>query len=167
MNNPVIQKLKGKNKVVVFTLLSIIGVSLILSLIFTIIILSNKKIYKGIYVNDVYMGKMTYSEGCDLLKSIYTDKIGEIEIILTNNDFSKKFNLSEFNIVYDVENAVKKAYDIGRTGNIFRRFKDIFYVGKNGIIIDLEFSLMKKKLKDSIEDFYKNSLIEVQNLILL
>ena len=163
MNNPVIQKLKGKNKVVVFTLLSIIGVSLILSLIFTIIILSNKKIYKGIYVNDVYMGKMTYSEGCDLLKSIYTDKIGEIEIILTNNDFSKKFNLSEFNIVYDVENAVKKAYDIGRTGNIFRRFKDIFYVGKNGIVIDLEFSFNEKKLKDSIEDFYKNSLIEVQN----
>lgn len=163
MISPVIQKLKGKNKVYIYILLSIIGVSLAVSLIFTIAILSNKKIYKGIYIEDVHVGKMTYSEGCHLLNSIYTDKIGEIEITLTNNDFSKKFNLSEFDVVYNVEDAVKKAYDIGRTGNIFKRIKDISNVSKNGIVIDLEFSFNEKKLMDSIEDFYKNSLIEVEN----
>ena len=163
MINPLIQKLKDKNKLLIYIPLSIIAVSLILSLVFAITILSNKKIYNGVYVNDINMGKITYSEGYDLLNSIYTDKINEVEITLTNNDFSKKFNLSEFHIVYDIDNAVKKAYDIGRSGNIFKRLKDILNVSKNGIIIDLEFSFNEKKLKDSIEDFYKNSLIEVQN----
>lgn len=163
MINPIIQKIKEKNRLFIYILLFIIGISLILSLIFTAAVLYNKKIYNGVYVNDVNIGKMTYSECLDFLNSIYTDKIGEIKIILTNNDFSKKFNLSDFNVVYDVENAVKKAYDIGRTGNIFKRLKEILRVSKNGAVIDLEFSFNEKKLMDSIEDFYKNSLIEVQN----
>lgn len=163
MINPVTQKLKGKNKVFMYVLLSIIIASLILFLVFTIAVLSNKKIYTGVYINDINVGKMTYSEGYELLNSIYTDKIDDIEITLTNNDFSQQFNLSEFNVVYDVENVVKEAYDIGRSGNIFKRFKDIIDVNKNGFVFELEFTFNEKKLINSIENFYKDSFIEVQN----
>lgn len=163
MINPVTQKLKGKNKIFMYMLLSIIAASLILFLVFTIAIFSNKKIYAGVYVNDIDIGKMTYSEGYNMLNSIYTDKINQVEITLTNNDISKQFNLHDFNISYDIESTINKAYDIGRKGNIFKRFKDILNVSKNGVIFDLDFSFDEKKLIDSIEDFYKDSLIEVQN----
>ncbi|MDQ2086030.1 VanW family protein [Herbivorax sp. ANBcel31] len=163
MINPVTKKFKVKNKALTYSLLSVITVFFISFLIFTIIIFSNKKIYNGVYVNDINMGKMTYSQAYDILKSNFTEKIDEVEITLIKDDFSKQFDLSEFNVLYDVENAVNKAYEVGREGHVFKRFKDIIDTRKNGVVFDLEFSFNEEKLMDSIENFYDDSLIEVQN----
>ncbi|TYQ14793.1 UNVERIFIED_CONTAM: vancomycin resistance protein YoaR [Acetivibrio alkalicellulosi] len=163
MMNPVTQKNRNKKKVFMLVILSVIATTFALFLIFSISVLSHKKVYAGVYINSIDVSKMTQSEVSELLKSSFTDRINEIELIVKHDDLYHKFDLSQFNISYDIENATNSVITIGRSGNIFKRFYEIFQVGKNGTILDIDFSYDESILRNSIEDFYNASLIEVQN----
>ena len=60
---------------------------------------------------------MTNEEAIKALEDVINNKVSE-ELILKKEDYETSINANQINAQYDIEGAVKEAYDIGRNGNI-------------------------------------------------
>lgn len=89
----------------------------ILSTIFAILNSTNEKIIKGVYIQGIDVSNLGRNETENNLKEI-VEKAFNKEIILKYENTEKTINLSELNIKYNLEEALNKAYNLGRNGNI-------------------------------------------------
>jgi vancomycin resistance protein YoaR len=65
-------------------------------------------------------------------------------------------------IKYEIDRAVNLAYDIGRSGGVFKRFNDILKARNSDINIDLPISYNKDKINSIIQSMYNKTLINVK-----
>ena len=164
MTNPTLEKKssKDKTKLIAFILISLALLGLILASIFTFSVLSYNKVYNGVSINNVSVSQMANIDVYNFLKEKYTDKIKDTKIVLNFENTSKEFLLSDLNVVYDIKKASDKAFEFGRSGNIFSRLISVFNSKQNGLSIDLEYSYDEKILNNLIDEFYSKSLIPVK-----
>lgn len=164
MTSPVVQKKNTNNKtrVLVISLFSVIIISLIVFSFFAFSILSHNKVYSGVYINDIDVSNLSYDQVYELLKSSYTDKAKDVKLTLKHNEVNQQIDLNQLKVSYDIEGAARKAYDIGRTGNIFNRLYAVFSSNRNGSKIELQYSYDEKSLKDVVDNFYSRSIVYVK-----
>lgn len=90
---------------------------IIFSVIFALININNDKILSGISIMGIDVSKLSTDEATEKLEEITQNK--EIEdITLKYNDYETSINGKQFSIKYDIEKAVREAYNIGKDGNI-------------------------------------------------
>ncbi|RXE58792.1 VanW family protein [Acetivibrio mesophilus] len=166
MTDPVVQKksLNPRTKIILISLSALILVCLVLSFFFIYSTLSYDRVYNGVFINDINVSKMTFSDICDSLKSKYSDKSNELKIILNENDVTAEIDLSKIDLKYEIEEAAQKAFDVGRKGNIFARLSEIFNTSREGFQLNLDYSYNSDKVNDIIDDFYFKTLVSVKEV---
>ncbi len=119
-------------------------------------------IHNGVYVSGINVGNKSVAEAADIVKNSLVEKIDSINITLKKDNTETVFALKDIDFTYDIDEAVKKAYSIGRTGNLLRRIMQIVKAHKDTVNVGIEYSLNNEKLESYIDDFYKSTLISVR-----
>ncbi|HOM03468.1 MAG TPA: VanW family protein [Acetivibrio sp.] len=164
MADPVVQKksLNPRTKIVLICLLVLISVCILISIFFIYSTLSYDRVYKGVFINDINISRMTLGDIYDSLNSSYTEKSKDIKVILENDGVTAEVDLSKIDLKYEIEEAAQKAFDVGRKGNIFARLSEIFNASKKGVRLSLEYSYNHDKVSEIVDDFYSKTLVSVK-----
>ena len=111
---------KTKKFIIFFVIPLIVLIILlaILSTIFALINMKNNNIIDGVFIQGIDVSNLSVEDAKSKLSSIVNEHIAK-EITLKYEDFSKTLVPSQFNVNFDVDNAVQTAYSIGRSGNVF------------------------------------------------
>lgn len=154
-------------KAIVIALVVVIMLSIAITAQLAYLILRNDRVYSGVYINDVHVGGLTRQQVAQLLHSEYRDKIKDLEITIHAGDQSEILKFSDLDMKIDVEGTINEAFSIGRTGNIFERFRDILMARKNNPVIKVAYEYDKQKVDEVIESLYEKTLIPVKEADLL
>ncbi len=98
------------------------------------IILSNTHIYNGIYIGDVAVGGMSAQDAGLAVSDYYNDSLTKV-ITLRHGDVEESLDLSELGAAVDVEKTMDRAYNTARSGNIFKRLKEIIQIKNEGLTL--------------------------------
>ena len=154
--------LTKSNNTKISIILLIIAITIIVlalvSTIFATINIRNTKIIKGITIGKIDVSDLTKEEAIEKLENVYGTK-SEKQIYLTHGEFETSITYEALEVKYQIENAVKQAYDIGRDGNIFQDNFEILRTWCKGQNIELEVTIdndminqISQNINNSIED---------------
>lgn len=115
-------------------------------------ILTTPNIYSGVYIGDLYVGGETKESVLESFPKLYQDELDKRLIRIMSKDKVVEFNGREVDAIYDIENAVSKAFEIGRDGNIIRRISTIANIKKNLTTIPLKINIDLEKLEAKIKE---------------
>lgn len=133
---------KNKSNKKIKKILIITGIILILillfSIIFAIININNQKIFSGIKIDEIDVSGLSKDEAKHKLRLLYDEKIKN-EIQLQYGEYDSVINPTLIETSYNIDEAVEKAYNIGKSNNIFINNYQIIWalIGKTDIDIDM------------------------------
>ena len=133
------------------TIISILILVLIFSVIFALININNEKIFDNISIMGIDVSNMTREEANKAVNDVINAKISE-ELFLKKDDYETSLNANQINAVFDVENAVNQAYNIGRDGNIVTNNYGILWATLFGKDIDCSLNYDEETLTEKIAD---------------
>ena len=144
--------IKNDRKLILpITIISILILVLIFSVIFALININNEKIFDNISIMGIDVSNMTREEANKAVKDVINAKISE-ELFLKKDDYETSLNANQINAVFDVENAVNQAYNIGRDGNIVTNNYGILWATLFGKDIDCSLNYDEETLTEKIAD---------------
>ena len=144
--------IKNDRKLILpIAIISILILVLIFSVIFALININNEKIFDNISIMGIDVSNMTREEANKAVKDVINAKISE-ELFLKKDDYETSLNANQINAVFDVENAVNQAYNIGRDGNIVTNNYGIVWVTVFGKDIDCSLNYDEETLIEKIAD---------------
>lgn len=130
----------------------------LVSTIFAAINMRNTKIIRGITIGNIDVSELTKEEAIKKLEDVYGSK-SEKQIYLTYGEFEISITYEALEVKYQIENAVKQAYDIGREGNIFQDNFEILRTWCKGRNVKLEVTIdsdminqISQNINNSIDD---------------
>lgn len=159
------------SKIGIILLISVIFVITIaiLSTIFAIINANTDKFVKGITIGKVDVSNLTREEAKNTLEKIYSAKM-QNQIYLSHGEYETSITYEALEVKYQIENAIKQAYGIGRDGNIFKDNIDIIKSWVSGTNIDMEaiidndmISQIAQNINNNIEGAVVESSYYVEN----
>ena len=113
------------NKKKIIIILSIIVLCIaIISTIFAVINSTNEKIIKGVKIQDIDVSGLTKQEAKDKLSKMI-EELSDKDIILKYGENEEIIKVESLEIKYNFDEALNKAYEIGRSGNILKNNFDI------------------------------------------
>lgn len=142
----------GKRRIFPFVLIGIfIIVILVFSVIFSLINIGNDKIIGKVSIMGIDVSNMTKEQATEVLEEIIHDKMSE-ELVLKKDDYETSINANQINAQFNIEEAVQKAYDIGRSGNIITNNYNILasIIWENNI--ELQMNYEQESLDKKIDD---------------
>lgn len=170
---------KGKKTVVIaITVTAIIIAIMIFSIIFALLNINNTKILQGVSILGIDVSDLTIEEAKQRVNEAVEEKSNNEKeiIILKRDDLETSVNANTFNAKFDIDTAVAKAYNIGRSGNIIVNNYAILWTTlfKNKIEPELYYDEefmestindISLKMKDSIKEY--SYYIEGNNLVVV
>ena len=142
----------GKRRIFPFVLIGIfIIVILVFSVIFSLINIGNDKIIGKVSIMRIDVSNMTKEQATEVLEEIIHDKMSE-ELVLKKDDYETSINANQINAQFNIEEAVQKAYDIGRSGNIITNNYNILASIIWGNNIELQMNYEQESLDKKIDD---------------
>lgn len=143
-----------KNKRVIVTALAVFAfIQLVFSVKLVADTLNYDKIYKGIYINDVYVSGMTQNEAKELLEQTYRPRFENMRITMKANDVTESVNPERLVNSLKIEEAVENAYNEGREGNFFSRIQNISNVSIHGKGIKIQADFDEARVQQLIGKF--------------
>lgn len=124
---------------------------IVFSVIFSLLNVTNDKILNKVSVMGIDIGGMSREEAKETIEEIVENKLSE-ELTLKKADYETTINAAQINAQYDVETAINKAYDIGKSGNIVTNNYSILFNMLFGNEIECNFSYDQELLNKKIED---------------
>lgn len=112
-----IPKKKSKKWVIISIIIMAI-ILLIFSTIFAIININNKKIVKGISIENIDISNLTVEETTNLLNEMI-EKNKENEIIFKYKEVETPITYEALEVEFNVNEIIEKIYKVGREKNIF------------------------------------------------
>lgn len=159
----------SKTKIIIIISVVFILIIAILSTIFAVVNSRSEKIIKGITIGKIDVSNLTKEEAKKVLEEIYASKMDN-QIYLTRGEFETSITYQALEVNYQIENAIKKAYEIGREGNIFKDNIDILNIGANGTNIEIDaiidndmISQISQNINNNIEDAVVQSSYYIEN----
>ena len=149
--------LKLKRKKIIAILL----VVFLFSVIFALLNINSNKILNGVSINGIDISNMTKEEAINKITKLVDDKIDDkINIYYDENtsETSVETNLeiSILGVQYDINSAIQKAYNIGKTGNIFENNFNILKTMINKQDIKLDITMNEENLSKTITNISLN-----------
>lgn len=150
---------KKKSKVTIIIVISVIIIILlaIFSTIFAIINMWNTNLMKGITIGNIDVSNMSKDEAKAKLEEIYSEK-SETKIYMTQGELEAVVSYKALEVEFNVDEAVEKAYEIGRKGNIFIDNIEIIKTWINGVNIEVE-AVLNTDMVNQMSQNINNSLI--------
>ena len=145
-NQQIVVTEKKSKKWIIISSLIIVIILLIFSTIFALINIGNKKIIKGILIENIDVSNLTIEEANSLLNEI-TDKEKENEIIFKYKEVETPITYEALEVEFDIKEKVEKAYQVGRGSNIIKNNFEILSTWINGNKYELEASFDENVIK--------------------
>lgn len=120
-------------------------------------------IYEGVKIDGYNVGGMSKQDAKNLLMAKIDEHIQEKSISLYYNDIKYDYTLNDFGFSYNYEEAVDKAYELGREGNLFDRYKEIRNIKKDGVEIPLDEEYDRDKVLQIVDELEENVYREPEN----
>ncbi len=136
--------------------LILIVLALTLSTIFAIINSRTNKIVKGIFIENVYVSNITEEEAKQILTEL-VEKTMQNEIVFKYKEIETPITYEALEVNFDIESAIKEAYSLGRSGNIFENNFEILRTWINGKNIQLKFNFDENVIKQVCENINNSS----------
>ncbi len=142
------EKTKKKKPILLIILISLFAIILGLGAYGYYKVLSTDQIYEGVSIDEFDLSFMTKEEALKLIKEKRESELDDKNMVLSYEDKIYDINVRQFDFHYDYNDAIDKAYSIGREGNIIARIKDIIDTKKNGVKIDLDSNYNRQKVDE-------------------
>lgn len=141
------------------SVLSILGLIIITTIIITAIILSiiliknktNQIIVSGISIKGIDVSGLNQTQAKKTLETYLAENLPE-NINLKHNEFETSISLSSLEVNFDINNAIEKAFEIGRSGNIIQDSIETLKVMFFNIDIEPTFTINEQVLLDALND---------------
>ena len=141
----------------ILILIAIIVITLALcSTMFAVINRKSSKIVKGVSISNIDVSNLTKEEAIKKLEEVYGSK-SEKKIYLSYGEFDSSITYEALEVRYQIENAIKQAYDVGREGNIFQENFEIIKTWYKNININIEVTIDNDMI-DQIAQNINNSI---------
>ena len=143
-----------KNKKVLILLPILIIIAIVLGGGFYIYnnILNVDTIYAGVKVDDINLSDMTKDAAHNFLQAKKESEQKKDSMKLKYEDIDFNISLDQLGFKYDYDKAINRAYELGREGNYFDRFKKIQSLKNKGENIDLETSYDFSEINSIVKD---------------
>ncbi len=120
---------KNKENLKVGTVLGIVFISFIiiffiLFLGITLYISSSNKIITGIYIKGVEVAGLTKKQAIEKVSSEFNNVLPD-NLTVVHGEYETQINLEDLGANFNIEEAVDRAYNIGRSSNIFKNMGTI------------------------------------------
>lgn len=141
------------NKKKIIIILSIIVLCIaIISTIFAVINSTNEKIIKGVKIQDIDVSGLTKQEAKDKLSKMI-EELSDKDIILKYGENEETIKVESLEIKYNFDEALNKAYEIGRSGNILKNNFDIIRTRIFNTNINMDIKYNQDILNKEIDTF--------------
>ena len=124
---------------------------LFFSIIFSLLNINNEKIYKNISILGIDVSNLTKEEAKNKITDIINEKVKK-DIILKKDKYETIFNATQFDVNFNIDLAIDKAYNIGKDGNIITNNYGILFTTLFGKNLDCEFSYDEKSLEKKLRE---------------
>ena len=98
------------------------------------------RIADGVSIGSVSVGGMTEQEAYDAIAA-YADSVNQAVFTLTANGKSAEATAEELGITVKNTSAVKEALEVGKEGNLIRRYKDRKDLSHGGKVFELPLAI--------------------------
>ncbi|NLC88265.1 MAG: hypothetical protein GX682_05825 [Clostridiaceae bacterium] len=146
------------NKTFIILSLIIFVILLLLTFFSTIFALVTKNqttIINGISIKDVNISGLTREEALEKVQNAFNQKLSQT-FTLTHNDYNLEVLPEQFDINFDLQNAVDIAYNVGRSGNLLKDNYEILISLLVGTQINPGFSYSEETLDSLITEMQTN-----------
>lgn len=99
-----------------------------------------ERIAEGVYIGSIDVGGMTEQEAADAVNA-YVENAGESVFTLTAGESSVQVKASELAVSFTDMNVVQEAMDVGKSGNLIKRYKDKKDLENGSVVIDMALSV--------------------------
>ena len=107
-------------------------------------------IYPGMTIQGMSVGGMTQEEAKAKVQE-YVDKVSQETVTLQVKKKETTFALSDIGLKCTNMDVVEKAYDFGKTGNVFKRVIEVRKLEKEGMDFPLTFSVDKAETRKVVK----------------
>lgn len=118
--------------------------------------LSYDKIYKGVYIDNVYVSGMTVDEAVKIVKNTYEPQVKSLRINIKDGKVSQKIAGIKFINSLNAEKSAEKAFEEGRKGNSVSRLYEIASNSMQGKTVSLDYDYNEAKFQQIIGKFSEN-----------
>lgn len=165
---------KKIDKKVIFTILILLLFLLFISVIFSLINMGSNKIINRVYIGDINVSNLSQEEAKEKIETWYKETaLSNIE--LNYNELSENITIEQFDASVNIDELIKKACKIGKSGNIIKDNYEILFTLLFKNKIELNIQLNNEKIDKKIEEINSklpdalqksNYYIEEDNLII-
>ncbi len=120
-------------------------------LIFTFVNNQNQNIISGINIKGINVSNLSTEEAKETIQNYINENLPE-NINLVHNDYQTSIPLSALNVNFDIDSAVKQAYETGKSGNIFENSFTALKTWIDPIDIELTATLDEEQLRIALND---------------
>lgn len=110
----------------------------------------DETITKGVYIDSIHVGGMTVSEAEQAIEE-YVAGLREKTIKVNYDNNSETITLGDLDYNYRKNNYINQSLEIGKHGNLIKRYKDLKDIEEGSLIFDLEFEIDEAKLTEFVE----------------
>lgn len=119
-------------------------------------------IYAGVYLDGVYVGGLTKEEAMAEYDK-YIDGIEDLDLTFKTSVGSYTVPFSDIDLSVSLEDAVEKAYNYGRQGNILTRYKEIKALEAENVVLVPTKKFNEERLKEKLETETEDIVTEAKN----
>ncbi|SCL89077.1 VanW family protein [Sporanaerobacter sp. PP17-6a] len=113
--------------------------------------LNTKTIYEGVKINNYDVGNMNEEQALKFLQDKLEKQIEEKNMTLRYENKTYKIMLKDLEFNYDYKKGVEEGHNIGRSGSVLKRIRDIYDTKKHGAEIELQWTYNPQKIKKTVE----------------
>lgn len=145
---------KKKRKTIIFVLI-VISIFLVVafSTVFALLNINNTKIAKGVSIKNIEFSDLTIDDARKNLNEILEKQLIAELNIKYNDEYSITLSPAQIEFKYNVEDALNKAYRIGRSDNIILDNYTLLATALFGNEIEIDYTYNEKFLNAFIDDF--------------
>ncbi len=148
------EKIKNKkNKIIIISVVStiILLIAIFLCSIFALLNMNNNRIIRGVIINRINVENLTKEEALEKIEEEVNKNLDK-DINVKYNDFEYSIKLAQIEVKYKIEETVEKAFNTGRSNNIFVDNYTILKTRFKKENLDLEYEYNEKLLDEIIDD---------------
>ncbi len=145
------KRIQFRGVVIVISLIIILLICVCFLTIYSVINYTDKKIKKGVFIEGIDVSGLTIDDAKNKVQTEFLDKL-ENTIYFQYGENLYSLALEQIDAKYKLDDAVQKAYNVGRDGSLITRDITVFKLPKNPVNVTIDVTFDEEALEDCISD---------------
>lgn len=122
----------------------------------------SKVIRDGVSIEDVDVSEMTEEEAEKAIKE-YVDKLKDVKVSIDVDGKKAETTVGDLGYQWSNTGIIEEALEIGKKGNVIRRYKDELDIDHNGKKFSLEMKIDKEDITETLEEICDKYNVEAKD----